>query len=146
MIESVLKLKKNFSLVAGQLDWAPALLSRITIGFVFIQSGWGKLHHLDKVIDFFASIGIPAPQIQAPFVSGVELGCGSLVLLGLCTRLAAIPLIGTMVVAIVTVKMDEAATISDFLGFAEYLYIVLLVWLIVKGAGKLSLDALLFKE
>ena len=146
MFGIILAFRKKILWVANQLDWAPALLSRITIGFVFIQSGWGKLHHLDKVIVFFASIGIPAPQIQAPFVSGVELGCGSLVLLGLCTRLAAIPLIGTMAVAIVTVKMDEAATISDFLGFAEYLYIVLLVWLIVKGAGKLSLDALLFKE
>src|ERR1051325_9033505 len=53
--------------VAAKLDWLPGLLSRLTIGGVFIQSGWGKLHHLDKVVQFFTSLGIPAPQIQAPF-------------------------------------------------------------------------------
>src|SRR4051812_40376727 len=88
--------------VTSKLEWLPGLISRIAIGTIFIQSGYGKLTHLDKVINFFASLGIPAPQLQAPFVACVELGCGALVLAGLATRVAAIPLIGTMIVAIIT--------------------------------------------
>ena len=55
-------------LVAGisHLEWLPQLVTRITIGWVFIESGWGKLHNLDRVIGYFQSLGIPAPAIQAP--------------------------------------------------------------------------------
>jgi putative oxidoreductase len=132
--------------ITSKLNWLPALISRITIGFIFIQSGWGKLHHLDKVVQFFTSLGIPAPQIQAPFVACVEFGCGALVLVGLFTRLASIPLIGTMVVAILTAKLKDVADLSDFFSLSEYLFIVLLVWLIVKGAGALSVDQVLAKR
>jgi putative oxidoreductase len=127
-------------------DWLPGLMSRITIGVVFVQSGWGKLHHLDKVVAFFTSLGIPAPQLQAPFVASVEFFCGGLVLIGLLTRLAAIPLIGTMVVAIMTAKIKDVSDFGDFVSLSEYLFIVLLVWLIVKGAGSFSIDCLLAKK
>ena len=140
------KIREFILTVTSKLNWLPALISRVTIGFIFIQSGWGKLHHLDKVIQFFASLGIPAPQLQAPFVATVEFGCGSLVLVGLFTRIASIPLIGTMVVAILTAKMRGVADLSDFFSLSEYLFIVLLVWLIVKGAGELSVDHILSKR
>ena len=132
--------------ILSKFDWLPGLLSRLTIAGIFIQTGWGKLHHLDKVIAFFTSLGIPAPRLQAPFVAAVEFGCGTLVLLGLFTRIAAIPLIGTMVVAIITAKMKDVNDLSDFLSLSEYLFIVLLVWLVVKGAGALSIDALLARR
>ena len=140
------KIREKFLFFVSKFDWLPGLLSRITIGFIFIQSGWGKLHHLDKVVEFFRSLGIPAPQLQAPFVATVEFACGSLVLIGLLTRLAAIPLIGTMVVAIITAKMKDVADVSDFFSLSEYLFIVLLVWLIIKGAGAVSVDQLLKKK
>jgi putative oxidoreductase len=79
-------------------------------------------------------------------VAAIEFGCGTLVLLGFFTRIAAIPLIGTMVVAILTAKMKGVADLSDFLSLSEYLFIVLLVWLIVKGAGALSIDYVLAKR
>ena len=132
--------------VTAKLKWLPALISRVTIGFIFIQSGWGKLHHLDKVVQFFTSLGIPAARVQAPFVASVEFGCGTLVLLGLFTRIASVPLIGTMVVAIATAKMKDVADLSDFFSLSEYLFIVLLIWLIVQGAGALSVDRLLAKQ
>jgi putative oxidoreductase len=140
------KIRTLILTITSKLDWLPGLLSRLTIGLIFIQTGWGKLHHLDKVIQFFTSLGIPAPQIQAPFVACVEFGCGSLVLLGLFTRIASVPLIGTMVVAILTAKMKDVADVSDFLSLSEYLFIVLLAWLIVKGAGALSVDHILAKR
>ena len=132
--------------IPAALAWLPPLLGRLTIGGIFIQTGWGKLTHLDKVIAFFSSLGIPAPRLQAPFVASVEFGCGTLVLLGLCTRLAALPLVGTMVVAIATVKIRDVRDYSDFLSLSEYLFIVLLAWLAVNGAGTLSLDHWLAKR
>lgn len=126
-----------------KLDWLPGLLSRIAIGFIFVQSGWGKLHNLEKVTDFFISLGIPAAKLQAPFVAGVELIAGALVLAGLLTRVASVPLIGTMVVAILTAKRSDIHGLGDLLFMPEFLFIILLLWLIVKGAGVVSLDYVL---
>jgi putative oxidoreductase len=116
------------------------LLARITVGVAFVESGWGKVHNLQTVGEYFAELGIPAPQLQATFVSYVELICGSLVLVGLGARLAALPLIGTMVVALLTAKASDIAGFSDLIGTIELCYAVLLVWLAFSGAGTLSLD------
>jgi putative oxidoreductase len=127
---------------AERLDWLPPLLARLTVGFVFIQSGWGKLHSLDKITAFFASLGLPAPAFQAQFVSLTELVGGALVLVGLLSRFAAVPLMVTMVVAIITAKVDELKSFGDLFGFSEYSYLVLLAWIAVRGGGAISLDAL----
>lgn len=137
------KLRQLFCTCISKMEPLPGLLTRIAIGFIFIQSGWGKLHHLDKVVDFFMSLGIPSARIQAPFVAGIELVGGVLVLVGLFTRIASVPLIGTMVVAILTAKRADIHGAGDLLFMPEFLFIVLLLWLIVKGAGIVSVDALL---
>jgi len=123
-----------------RLAFASPLLSRLVIGVVFTHSGWGKLHDLDQVASFFASLGVPFPELQAPFVATVELVGGALVGLGLATRLAAIPLIGTMVVALATALASKITGANALFGLAEFLYIVLLVQLAVSGAGAVSLD------
>jgi putative oxidoreductase len=120
--------------------FVPALLARLTVGLAFVESGWGKLHHLDRVAEYFHELGLPAPAFQAAFVSGVELICGSLVLLGLGTRIASLPLIATMVVALLTAKASEIAGLSDLLGTIELCYALLLVWLAIAGPGAVSLD------
>lgn len=125
--------------------WLPAIVFRAVIGVIFIQSGWGKIHHLPKVIEYFTSLGIPAAAFQARFVSFTELLCGSLILLGLATRLASIPLITTMVVAILSAKKDQVEIWSDLFGLSEFLYIVILIPLLVDGAGSLSLDRIFTK-
>ena|ERR1700681_2942298 len=124
-------------------DWIPPLLARLTLGIVFAESGWGKFHNLSRVIAFFTDLGIPAPSIQAPFVAGVEFVGGLLILVGLFTRLAAIPLSVTMLVAIATAKMGDVHTIGDFAGLSEWAYFVVLMWLAWAGAGRVSVDALL---
>lgn len=123
-------------------DWVPPLLARLTLGIIFAESGWGKLHNLPKVIAFFTELGIPAPSIQAPFVAGVEFVGGLLLLVGLVTPLASLFLAGTMAVAILTAKMGEFHSLGDFVGLSEWTYLILLLWLIWAGAGKVSLDAL----
>ena len=123
-----------------RLAFAPPLLSRLVIGVVFTHSGWGKLHNLGEVTSFFASLGIPFPELQAPFVASIELACGALVLAGLATRLASIPLIGTMGVALATALAPKITDANALFGLSEFLYIALLVQLALGGAGAISLD------
>jgi putative oxidoreductase len=130
----------------GKISWLPPLLARITIGAVFLESGWGKLHNIEKVVAYFTGLGIPSPQLLVPFVSMVEFVCGCAILLGLLTRLASVPLVCTMTVAIITAKRDAITEWTDVFSFSEYLYIVLLIWLIFSGPGMLSLDRLFFKK
>lgn len=131
--------------VAERLAWLPPTLARFTVGWVFLWSGWGKLHDLDGVIQFFTELGIPYPELQAPFASGNELVCGALLLLGLCTRLATVPLIIVMIVALVTAQRENVASLGDLFGLVEHLYIALLVWIGIAGPGPLSVDALLVR-
>jgi putative oxidoreductase len=136
------KLRDWVKETAERLDWLPPLLARVTLGVVFVQSGWGKLHHLDNITSYFAHLGIPAAAFQARLASATELVGGALILVGLLSRFAAVPLIITMIVAIVTARVDELKSFGDVFRFIEYLYIVLLSWIAVRGAGAVSLDAL----
>mgnify|MGYP001427463731 CR=1 FL=1 len=118
----------------------PELISRITIGYVFIESGIGKFQDLPKVVAYFESLKIPMASIQAPMVSGFELIFGFFILIGLWTRLSALPLIGIMVVAILTAKLEELTSFSDLLGTIEFLYIVILAWLATHGSQFCAVD------
>jgi putative oxidoreductase len=125
-------------------QWVGPLLVRLSLGAVFITSGWGKIHNLGQVTSFFTELGIPFPGFNAALASTTELVGGVLILLGLFTRFAAIPLIVVMLVAIATAKRPEIDGVAALLGFIEFTYIAGFVWLLVSGAGRVSLDALLF--
>lgn len=129
--------------VSDRLRWLPPIVSRLTIGLVFVQTGWGKFHNIQKVVGFFTELGIPAPELQARLAATAELVCGALILIGLFTRVATLPLIVTMTVAILTAKRGDIHELTDLLGMEEYLIIVVLLWLGAYGPGALSLDALL---
>jgi len=125
-------------------SWVGPLAVRLSLGAVFLGTGWGKLHNLGQVTSFFTDLGIPFPAAQAALVSGVELVGGTLILLGLFTRFAALPLMGTMVVAILTAKRPESDGLRSLLAFEEFTYLAGFLWLLVAGAGKASLDWLFF--
>lgn len=130
--------------VLARLDFLGPLIARITLGVLFISTGWGKVHNLEKVAAFFAELHIPAPAIQATFVSYVELIGGALVLIGLVTRLAAVPLLISMAVAIATAKAAEVHGLPDLFGLVEWTYLAMLAWLALAGPGRASLDRLIF--
>ena len=122
------------------------ILVRILVGWVFLSEGMQKfLFPAALGAGRFAKIGIPDPQFLAPFVGVVEIVCGGLLILGLLTRLAAIPLLIDITVAILTTKipmvhksgfwatMHEART--DFCMWLGSLF------LLIVGAGPWSLDA-----
>ena len=145
LIDAALAVRRLVRAIASRLGWLPPTLARFSVGWIFLWSGWGKLHDLPKIVDFFGSLGIPHPEIQAPFASSCELVCGALLLAGLFTRIATVPLVVTMIVAIVTAQRENVASLGDLFGLIEFAYIALLVWLGVYGAGPLSLDHLLVR-
>jgi putative oxidoreductase len=126
--------------IAGHLAWLAPLFARIVVGWVFLWSGWGKLNALPQVIENFVGWGIPAPQLLAPFTSGVEFFGGLLLLLGLLTRISAGALGITMIVAIASAKWADVDSLETLLGFDETEYLALFLWLAIAGAGALSID------
>lgn len=129
-----------------RLDWLGPLVARITLGVLFVSTGWGKVQDLAKVTAFFAELGIPFPGIQAPMVSFIELCGGALLLIGLATRLAALPLLASMAVAILTAQRENVHNLPDLFGLVEWTYLALLLWLALAGPGKISVDRLLFER
>ena len=129
--------------IGTALQWLSPTLARLTVGLVFFWSGWGKLHGLPKIAEYFSQLGLPAPAFQAALASIAEFVCGSLLLLGLATRFAAVPLIITMCVAIRAALWDQVEGLTSLVSLSEFAYIVLLVWLATNGPGPLSLDWLL---
>lgn len=157
---------------SGGIDWRHALfateapgwsiLVRPLVGLiVFFPEGIQKLAFPEILgADRFAHIGIPYPDLMGPFVGVVETACGVLIIAGLATRLAAIPLIIVMIVAIVSTKIPILLG-HDFwifhvpklarYGFwsmahearADFDMLVGATYLLIVGAGVWSLDALL---
>ena len=126
--------------IAGYLTWLAPLFARITVGWVFLWSGWGKLNDLPQVIDNFIGWGIPSAQVLAPFVAGVEFFGGLFLLLGLLTRISAGALGVTMIVAIRSAKWADVDSLETLLGFDEFEYLALFLWLAIAGAGVVSVD------
>jgi putative oxidoreductase len=129
--------------VGNALDWLPPTVARVTVGLIFFESGWGKLHDLAKVTEYFTELGLPAPAFQAMLTATTEFVCGSLLLAGLATRFAAVPLMITMAVALRTALWSQIDSLGSLFGLAEFLYAVLLLSLSTSGAGPLSIDWLI---
>ncbi|HVN46431.1 MAG TPA: DoxX family protein [Steroidobacteraceae bacterium] len=127
--------------IAGHLSWLAPLFARVTVGWVFLLSGWGKLHNLPQVTENFIGWGVPHPRLLAPFVSGVEFFGGLLLLLGLMTRISAGALGVTMIVAIRAAKWADVDSLETLLGFDEFEYLALFLWLAIAGPGVVSVDA-----
>ena len=142
MVALVKSILSRLSSAADRVSWLGPLLARLTLAAVFIPSGWGKLHNLEKITAFFTELHIPAPQVNAVVASATEFFGGLLLLVGLGTRLASLPLALTMVVAIFTARRAEIDGITTLLGFTEFTYLAMLVWLALVGPGSASLDRL----
>ena len=124
------------------------LLVRMIVGPVFLFEGIQKFLFSDSLgVGRFITIGIPMPEILAPFVGVVEIVCGLLVLVGLFTHLASIPLIIDMVVAISTTKIPLLAA-KGFWAMAheartDWSMLLGSVFLLIVGSGRWSWDSFL---
>lgn len=118
------------------------LLLRVTIGWSFFVAGKGKLGNLEGVTDFFGSLGIPAPGFHAGLVGGVEMIGGLLLIAGLGSRIAAVPLAFSMIVAYLTAHREEAfAGVDAFADEAPFAYLVVSLVVLAFGPGRVALDA-----
>jgi putative oxidoreductase len=140
MLTSLDRLTRPLLALCAKFHWIGPLAVRLVIGVAFVVTGWGKLHNLGQVTEYFTTLHIPFPGPQAAFVSTVELVGGALLVLGLGTRIAALFLIGVMTVATLTAKLPEAEHLIDLASTIELTYLVTFVWLVVAGGGKASLD------
>jgi putative oxidoreductase len=117
---------------------------RLYWGWQFAQTGWGKLQHIPKVTNFFASLGIPAPGFSAFAVSWLELIGGIGLVLGIGSRFWGLLLAGDMVVAYLTAGRPNLLSIfSDpgkFYGDDAYTFLFASLLILIFGPGKLALD------
>jgi putative oxidoreductase len=121
-----------------------ALLTRLFVGGFFVSTGWGKMHNLDQFAMNFAGWGIPYPHFNAALSAYTEFCGGLLTVIGLGTRFIAIPMIINMLVALFSVVLRfNVSSFADFLNTDEPLYVLTYLWLMVSGAGWLSLDGIL---
>jgi putative oxidoreductase len=135
----------------GQILQSPLLLViRLYWGWQFFLTGKGKLMHLDKTTNFFASLDIPMPKLNAILASCTECSCGLLLLLGLFSRFASLALMGVMCVALWTADHEAVVNMfSDpdkFLATDPFLFLYAAVLVFAFGPGKISLDTLIFKD
>ncbi len=124
---------------------AATLLIRLMVGWVFLSEGIQKFLFPEALgIGRFIKIGIPSPHFFAPFVGAVEIICGALLIIGLLTRLAAIPLLIDITVAIITTKIPLLAKSGFWAAMHEartdYCMWLGALYLLLVGAGSLSLD------
>jgi putative oxidoreductase len=124
----------------AKLSWAPPLVARLVTGFLFFDSGWDKLQNLQKFTSNLTKLGIPSPELMAPFVASMEFACGGLLIVGFLSRFAALSMLFNMIVAIVTARLKDVSTLGDFLYLPEVELVALLFWLTVQGAGRVSID------
>jgi putative oxidoreductase len=124
-------------------QWIPQLLVRLFVGYFFFETGWAKAGSLDALAERFAGWGIPWPAFNAALSAWTELVGGALIVLGLATRLAALPLCFNMIVAVLVVNLRSVSELDEFFELSEPLYALVFLWLFFAGPGRASLDHLI---
>jgi len=124
---------------------AAVVLVRLLVGAVFLSEGIQKFLFAAQLgAGRFATIGLPAPELLGPMVGTFEIVCGSLVLLGLLTRLAVVPLLVIMAVAIATTKWpmlaDRGVWTMAHEARTDWSMFLGSLFLLIVGAGRWSID------
>jgi putative oxidoreductase len=140
----------KFESVASCLQSPLLFVIRFYWGLSFAQDGWGKLRNLDKIVAYFTELGIPMPKVNAIMASSTQCICGSLLLVGLFSRVASVPLVGVMLVAYATAEKEALhAIFSDtdkFVTATPFLFLLAALIVLAFGPGKISLDYLFFRR
>jgi putative oxidoreductase len=131
----------------------PLLLAiRLYWGFQFMQDGYGKLTHLSKVTEFFASLNLPAPGATALMCALVEFGGGFFFTFGIASRLTSLVLWVNMTVAYLSVPDDRTnffhilSKPDDFYGASPYTYWFAALLILILGPGRIAVDTLLARR
>ena len=145
-------LKQRFrDFACGTVNNRYPMLIRIVVGLVFLSEGIQKFLFPELVgTGRFEKIGFADPAFWAYFTATFEVACGALILIGFLTRLVSIPLLIVMFTAFVTTKLPILFN-KGFWSMAhdyrtDFAMTLLLVFLLIYGAGKLSIDATIYKS
>jgi putative oxidoreductase len=136
--------------IASTLQSPFLLFVRVYWGLQLAQNGWGKLHNLGRVTEFFASLGLPAPSLTATFVASVEFFGGLLLAVGLLSRFMGLVLTIDMLMAYITA--DRVALFSifsdpgKFYAADPYTFLFAALLILIFGPGKFALDAFLLRR
>jgi putative oxidoreductase len=140
---------KSFFRYLSRPDVGPAslLLIRLSVGLIFFTQGILKFTDANMGVDRFTRIGFPQPHFLSHMVGSFEIVCGGLVVLGLWTRAAALPLLTIITVAIATTKVPELARANQGFWYmvsdarTDFAMLCSLLFLILEGGGAWSMDA-----
>lgn len=125
------------------------LFFRVLFGLQLMKNGWGKLHNHSDIVEFFTSLGIPLPDLNAWIAGGVECFGSALIVIGLASRPAGLLVAFTMSVAYMSVEDDRAKVLNffkepdPFFQADPFFYLLMAVLMLCFGPGKLSVDYLL---
>jgi putative oxidoreductase len=144
-----------YTRASALFNWlqSPLLLAiRLYWGWQFMQDGWGKLTHLDRVAQFFASLNLPAPGMTALAVALIELVGGVLFTFGIASRLVSLVLFINMTMAYLSVPDDRVnfshifSKPDDFYGATPYTYWFAALLILILGPGLYALDTLIVRR
>jgi len=137
--------------VLGTTDDRTILLIRLMVGAVFLSEGIQKfLFPAIRGAGRFEKIGLPSPEFLGAFVGTFEIVCGAMILLGLLTRLASVPTVVIMLVAIATTKSEVLANDGFWAMMhgsrTDWAILLGSLFLMIKGGGNWSIDKWLYKK
>ncbi|HEY6971704.1 MAG TPA: DoxX family protein [Candidatus Angelobacter sp.] len=146
-MKTIDRLYALFLKIVNSLQSPFLLFIRIVFGWQFLQTGIGHFTHMDKTVEFFTELHIPAPALTARFTSGLETVGGILLILGLASRLISVPLLINMTVAYLTAERDKfMAFFSDsnsFFGADAFPFFLTALIILIFGPGLFSVDTLI---
>lgn len=148
-IDKLVRIYDGAASAMGRLQSPLLLAIRLYWGFQFVQDGWGKLTHLDKVTEFFTTLNLPAPHMTALMVALVELAGGILFAFGIASRITSLVLFVNMTMAYLSVPDDRVnfshilSKPEDFYGATPYTYWFAALLILILGPGIFAVDTLL---
>lgn len=136
----------EFSRLSEYAKSLALLFARLTIAYGFYEPAMMKFKDIGSVAEWFGSMGIPFPILNAYMAASTEALGVVLLTLGLLTRAISIPLIVVMIVAIVTVHLPNGFSAGSNGFEIPFYYMLFLLIFLTQGAGKFSLDRLIFGD
>jgi putative oxidoreductase len=145
LIEKVRGWHDQFFGLVSYLQSPFLLFIRLYWGWQLAQSGWGKLHHLSNVAEYFTTLGLPMPAQMAVFIACIEFFGGIFLALGLASRITGLVLTVNLIMAYII--GDREALLSffsdpdKFMAAAPFIFLMVSLIVLIFGPGKISLDA-----
>ena len=149
LVNTATKAYNGLGSILNRLQSPLLLAIRLYWGYQFMQDGWGKMTHLDKVTEFFTSLSLPAPHMTALAVALIELCGGFLFTFGVAARLTSLVLLINMTMAYLSVPDDRVnfshifSKPEDFYGASPYTYWFAALLILILGPGLFAVDTLI---